>query len=170
MSSISDKNASVTVTAKTIEHEPAADVEAQVAGKSAAGENPNEKAGQGMGIAMVICTVVSLIFVFVLSRVHLVLPWIAFITINIATIVLSYILSSGCCCAMEYNLKSNVKKFAIATLISCSLSFILTIICMTDNIITQNIPSIALFYLAIALNALAIVFSCLFTFGRGCCA
>eukprot|EP00567_Pseudictyota_dubia_P000956 CAMPEP_0197467946 /NCGR_PEP_ID=MMETSP1175-20131217/65825_1 /TAXON_ID=1003142 /ORGANISM="Triceratium dubium, Strain CCMP147" /LENGTH=182 /DNA_ID=CAMNT_0043004037 /DNA_START=187 /DNA_END=732 /DNA_ORIENTATION=- len=83
--------------------------------------NDRDEDGMGMGIAMVILTIIAFIFAF------LPVPFVSFVCM-IATIVISSIVVCGCCAAGSYNLKPRTKKFALATLICCSLIFILQII------------------------------------------
>eukprot|EP00567_Pseudictyota_dubia_P004306 CAMPEP_0197434438 /NCGR_PEP_ID=MMETSP1175-20131217/2169_1 /TAXON_ID=1003142 /ORGANISM="Triceratium dubium, Strain CCMP147" /LENGTH=188 /DNA_ID=CAMNT_0042963155 /DNA_START=155 /DNA_END=721 /DNA_ORIENTATION=- len=142
--------------------------------------NDTDDAGKGMGIAMVICTSLSLLFAFIP------VPFVSFVCM-IATIIISSILVCGCCCAQEYRLKPNVKKFALATLVCCSLIFILQIIYIaavlsvaaneaaaTGTISTQTAQgagagAFALWIIVLLLNVGAIVFSSMFTCGRKCC-
>ena len=57
----------------------------------------DDNAGKGMGIAMFVLIIVGL---------------------NIAALVLASVLTCGCCCVKQYNLKPHVKKMATATLIT----------------------------------------------------
>ena len=82
-------------------------------------ENANNEAGKGFGIATFLLLVITLFFVW--------LPIIPFICI-IISLILASVVTCSCCCASNYNLKPNVKRFAIATLVSLSLMLIVQII------------------------------------------
>ena len=104
----------------------------------------------------------------------------------IAAIVIASVLTCGCCCAGKYKLKHHVKKWATATLVTLCLVVILQIIATvivytavgeevsstgTISESTANAVVASLVPISIALYilyALALVFSGLFSFGRGC--
>ena len=91
-------------------------------------------------------------------------------------------------CIQDYNLKPNVKKFAIATLVSLSLSFIIQIIyfiavlmvagaeASSTGTVSQETAegawagAVAVYVLNAIFIVMAIIFSGIFTWGRGCCA
>ena len=109
----------------------------------------------------------------------------------IAALVLASVLTCGCCCAKNYNLKPHVKKMATATLVTLILLFIVStilsvgsvmafqsVIFMMDGydettatyingtmILTLAIIGYVLFLLLICL---ALIFSGIFTWGRKC--
>lgn len=135
--------------------------------------------GKGMGIAMVVLLVVGFIFNFVF-------PVISFICI-IATIVIASILSCGCCCASDYDLQPDRKRFATATLVSLCLMFVVQIVgfvAIAASAINEASETgtfsqssfedattgvIIIGVVGLVLNVMAVVFSALFTWGRGCC-
>mmetsp|Transcript_41797 Transcript_41797/g.75250 ORF Transcript_41797/g.75250 Transcript_41797/m.75250 type:complete len:182 (+) Transcript_41797:77-622(+) len=140
--------------------------------------NRDDDAGKGMGIAMVVLLLIGFIFTFIL-------PIVSFVCV-IATIIIASILTCGCCCASDYNLKPNAKRFATATLVSLCLMFIVQIIWLiaaaaamsteasnTGTISQSTVDGasaglIAVGALSIVFNIMAIIFSALFTWGRGC--
>ncbi|KAL7547004.1 hypothetical protein ACHAWF_010319 [Thalassiosira exigua] len=104
---------------------PVVDVESQQkqqAPPETAGVAPtaDDDVGKGLGIAMVVLLVVGFVCTFFI-------PIISFVCV-IATMVIASTLTCGCCCASDYNLKPNVKKFATATLVSLVLMFVVQII------------------------------------------
>ena len=80
--------------------------------------NPDE--GKGLGITMFVLLIVAFITTFFI-------PIIAFICL-IVTIIIASVLTCGCCCASDYSLQPNVKKFALGTLVSLVLMFVVQII------------------------------------------
>ena len=133
----------------------------------------DEDAGKGLGIAMFVLLLVGMIFNFIN-------PAVSFVCL-IATFVISSILTCGCCCAGEYRMKPNVKKFAKYTLVSLSLMVIvqlsgvigaLAAISKTGKMssITADGAGIGI-VIAVGLGAvfyiMALIFSALFTWGRG---
>ena len=129
---------------------------------------------------MFVLLVVGLIFNFIFPPLSL--------ACVITTMVLASILSCGCCCAKDYELRSNVKRFAIATLVSLCLMFavqVVGLIAITVSVSTEvsNTGTISpsslngattgviiLSVIGLVLNIMALVFSALFTWGRGCLA
>ena len=132
------------------------------------------EAGKGIGVAMFIL----LLGAFVLNFVF---PFGSFVCI-IATIVLSSILSCGCCCASDYNLRANSKTFATSTLVSLCVMLLFQIIYTmsvvgnfsseaTDSgTINRTSGVLGVWAISVVLNISAIIFSALFTWGRGCAA
>mmetsp|Transcript_11881 Transcript_11881/g.25542 ORF Transcript_11881/g.25542 Transcript_11881/m.25542 type:complete len:195 (+) Transcript_11881:152-736(+) len=138
----------------------------------------DEEAGKGIGIAMFILLVVGFIFYFINPAVSLVCL--------VTTIILASILTCGCCCASEYNMKPNVKKFANATLVSLCLMFFVQIVGLvsawiavsnevdnTGKLSSSTAQGAGIgvgltMALSVILNIMAIVFSAIFTWGRGC--
>ena len=82
--------------------------------------NDNDNAGKGMGIAIFVLIIVGLVSAFFL-------PYISS-ACYIAALVLASVLTCGCCCAKNYNLKPHVKKMATATLVTLVLLFIVSAI------------------------------------------
>jgi len=127
----------------------------------------DDDAGKAMGIAMVVLLLVALICTFFV-------PIVPFICLIEAIFIASSI-TCGCCDASNFNLKPNVKRFATATLVSLCLMFIaqiLWLIAMGTDIlntgtVSQSILVGAIGALSLVFNILAIVFSALFTWGRG---
>ncbi|KAL9179570.1 hypothetical protein ACHAXT_008860 [Thalassiosira profunda] len=133
------------------------------------------EAGKGMGIALFVVILVGLVFLWIF-------PLISFICI-ITAIVLSSILTCSCCCAADYNLQPHVKKFAVATLVSLVLIFIIQVIYLialfaagetsvsgTVSVDTAGPALVIVAVLSLVLNFVALIFSALFTWGRKCCA
>ena len=79
--------------------------------------NDVDNAGKGMGIVILIVGTVSAFFLPYLSS-----------PCYIAALVLASVLTCGCCCAKNYNLKPHVKKMATATLVTLVLLFIVSAI------------------------------------------
>ena len=138
----------------------------------------HDDAGKGLGIALFCNILVGIITSFFLPYVSIVC--------QISAIVLASVLTCGCCCAANYNLKPHVKKWATATLVTLCLVVILQIIATvivytavgeevsstgtisesTANAVVASLVPISIpLYI---LYALALVFSGLFSFGRGC--
>ena len=82
--------------------------------------NDNDNAGKGMGIAMFVLIIVGTVSAFFL-------PYLSS-ACHIAALVLASVLTCGCCCAKNYNLKPHVKKMATATLVTLILLFIVSTI------------------------------------------
>ena len=80
----------------------------------------NDNAGKGMGIAIFVLLIVRTVSAFFL-------PYISS-ACYIAALVLASVLTCGCCCAKNYNLKPHVKKMATATLVTLILLFIVSTI------------------------------------------
>ena len=77
--------------------------------------NDNDNAGKGMGIAIFVLIIVGTVSAFFL-------PYISS-ACYIAALVLASVLTCGCCCAKNYNLKPHVKKRPrqpLSRLSSCS--------------------------------------------------
>jgi hypothetical protein len=166
----------------TVVADPVTDVEAPPAGKeqplatptaSAAEENVDEHAGMGLGIALF-----CLILVGILS---FLLPLLSIACI-IAAIVIASVLTCGCCCAGNYHLRPHVKKWAMAALVTLSLTFIVSIVGIIINAIvvggyvsaykdvgvTEYSGAIAIEVVVLLLKCLALAFSVLFTRCRKC--
>ena len=161
---------------------PARDVESQQQKVVEAGAKANvprdDNAGKGLGIAMFVLLIIAFIFMFLF-------PIVSFVCI-IATIVISSVATCGCCCASNYNLKPNVHNFALATLTSLCLMLVvqlILIIVVSATIANDSNPYESLssteysytslvvaWVVSLVLNIAAIVFSALFTWGRGVCA
>lgn len=142
----------------------------------------DENAGRGMGIAMFVLLVVGFIFNFI----PVIGPVVAFVCI-IIVIVLSSTISCGCCCASDYNLKPHVKRWSTATLLCLVIMFVVQIIGFVAVLLTvgtevSNTGTLSqstvdgsstavtiIWVLSIILNILALAFSAIFTWGRGCC-
>ncbi|KAL7554916.1 hypothetical protein ACHAWF_018494 [Thalassiosira exigua] len=136
-----------------------------------------DDAGKGLGIAMFVLLLVGFIFNFIL-------PAVSFVC-SVATIVIASILTCGCCCAGEYDLKPNVEKFARATLLSLCLMFLVQIVGVVGALVAMGTEAsnngtiskdtangagvgvLVALVLGAVLNIMAIVFSGLFTWGRG---
>lgn len=80
----------------------------------------DENAGKGMGIAIFVLLIVGTVSAFFI-------PYLSSACF-IAALVLASVLTCGCCCAKNYNLKPHVKKMATATLVTLVLLFIVSII------------------------------------------
>ena len=89
----------------------------------------DDNAGKGMGIVILIVGTVSAFFLPYLSS-----------PCYIAALVLASVLTCGCCCAKNYNLKPHVKKMATATLVTLILLFIVSTILFV--MVIQSIISV----------------------------
>jgi hypothetical protein len=105
----------------TVVAEPVTDVEAPPAGReqplvsaAASGENADERAGMGLEIALFVLILMGIATFF--------LPLLSVVCI-VAAIAIASVLLCGCCCAGEYHLKLHVRKWAVATLVTLSLTF-----------------------------------------------
>ena len=138
--------------------------------------------GKGMGIAIFILIIIGTVSAFFI-------PYLSS-ACYIAALVLASVLTCGCCCAKNYNLKPHVKKMATATLVTLVLLFIVstivavmvfqTLITVMDGYdettgtfsdITSVPNAIMLLTLSIivyVLIGLALIFSGIFTWGRKC--
>ncbi len=137
-------------------------------------QDEQDDAGTKLGIALFCTILVGAITSFFLPTLSLVCQIIA--------IVLASILTCSCCCASNYNLKPHVKKWATATLVTMwlliILQFISAIITAEEMSSTGTISDEAIYamaksllpisIIAYILYTLALVFSCLFSFGRSC--
>jgi hypothetical protein len=159
---------------KIMAHDP------QLAMVAALGHEQDEQddAGKELGIALFCTILVGAITSFFLPTLSLVCQIIA--------IMLASILTCSCCCAAKYNFKPHVKKWATATLVTMCLLIILQIIAATiiftsageemsstgtisDEAIYAMVESLLpISIIAYILCTLALVFSCLFSFGRSC--
>ena len=137
-----------------------------------------DDAVKGMEIAICILLIVGFIFSFFF-------PIVSFICL-MATIAIAFTITCGCCGASDYHLKPNVKRSATATLVSLCLMIIVQIIAViavlaslgtefsnTGTISTStgdkvSIGLILLLAFSYLLYVMAIIFSALFTWGRGC--
>lgn len=177
------KDSGVVVTAVST---TAPDVESQKqqqqTAASAAANSEDDNAGKGLGIAMFVLLIVALICTFIP-----ILAWVAFICVIIVIFMASAI-TCNCCCASDLNLKPHVKRFSTATLVCLCLLFIVQIIYVIGVVaamgtevantgtISQSTTdgatagAVAMIALSIVFNILALIFSALFTWGRGCCA
>ena len=137
-----------------------------------------DNAGKGLGIALFCNILVGVVTAFFLPFVSIVC--------QISAIVLASTLTCGCCCAANINLKPHVNRWAAATLATFCLLIVLQIIATiilytavdeevsrtgtisdsTANAIVASLLPISID--AYVLYALALVFSCIFSFGRGC--
>lgn len=126
----------------------------------------------GLGIALFVLILMGIVTFF--------LPLLSVVCI-VAAIVMASVLTCGCCCAGEYHLKPHVRKWAVATLVTLSLTFAVSVVgigitfavaCgkVSDADVTTAAYSGAAAVLAIVLllEVLALVFSVLFTWGRNC--
>jgi hypothetical protein len=98
--------------------------------------NDNDNAGKGMGIAIFVLLIVGTVSAFLLPY----LPYISS-ACYIAALVLASVLTCGCCCAKNYNLKPHVKKMATATLVTLILLFILYTIAFSHGY-SQSVVSL----------------------------
>ena len=80
----------------------------------------NDNAGMGMGIAIFILIIIGTVSAFFS-------PYLSS-ACYVAALVLASVLTCGCCCAKNYNLKPHVKKMATATLVTLILLFIVSTI------------------------------------------
>lgn len=137
--------------------------------------NPDE--GKTLGIVMFVLLIIAFITTFVV-------PILAFVCL-IAAIVISSAIACGCCCASDYKLQPNIKKFSTATLVSLILMFVVQIVWLigaaaaigteasSTGTVSQStaeattISALIVFALSLVFNVMAIIFSALFTWGRG---
>jgi hypothetical protein len=166
----------------TILANPVTDVEAPPVGKEqplptptalAAKENVDEHAGMGLGIA--------LFCLFLVGILSFLLPLLSVACI-ITAIVSASILMCGCCCVGNYHLRPHVKKWAMAALVTLSLTFIVSIVGIIINAIvvggyvsaykdvgvTEYSGAIAIEVVVLLLECLVLAFSVLFTCGCKC--
>jgi len=143
--------------------------------------NDNDNAGKGMGIAIFVLIIVGTVSAFFL-------PYISS-ACYIAALVLASVLTCGCCCAKNYNLKPHVKKMATATLFTLILLFIVSTIAyvmviqsvislmdgydettgtFSDNTSVNGTMILILSIIGYVLIGLALIFSGIFTWGRKC--
>ena len=132
----------------------------------------NENAGKGLGVATFVLLIIGFIFSFIL-------PIVALIA-NITALVLASILQCGCCCANEYNLKPNAKKYLTSTFVSICFAFIVQIVGIYGALWSGRLLTVwtaegagngLLFawIFGLLLHAMAIIFSAHFTWGSKCC-
>ena len=120
----------------------------------------SEEDGKGLGIALFVVLLVGILINIVLPPVSLVC--------TITAIVLSSILSCGCCC--EYNLSKKRRQLANAILISLCLMVILQVVSVSIFIVGypnngEGVGIIIMLVLSYMLNINAIVLSAIFTGG-----
>ena len=127
----------------------------------------HEDDGKGIGISMFILLLVGLVF-------NVINPGVSFVCI-IATIVLASILVGGCCCAQGYQLRPNVKRYAKYLLVTVCLAIpvgfaaiILLVVAASEGTEESTAGAISVMVLGIILNIIAIIFSALIVWGRGC--
>ena len=124
----------------------------------------SEEDGKGLGIALFVVLLVGILINIVLPPVSLVC--------TITAIVLSSILSCGCCC--DYNLSRNRRQLANAILISLCLMVILQVVSVSIWLsgfgynVDQRVSIIIMLVLSYMLNITAIVLSAIFTWGKSC--
>jgi hypothetical protein len=94
----------------------------------------DDNAGKGMGIAIFILIIIGTVSAFFTQRRVRYLSSPCYIT----ALVLASVLTCGCCCAKNYNLKPHVKKMATATLVTLVLLFIVSTIVTVMAIQTAN--------------------------------
>ena len=137
----------------------------------------DDNAGKGMGIAMFVLIIVGTVSAFFI-------PYLSS-ACHIAALVLASVLTCGCCCAKNYNLKPHVKKMATATLVTLILLFVVNIIYVlvwvmvlqvgtydpTTGTFDTSVNETMILILSIIgyiLIGLALIFSGIFTWGRKC--
>ena len=122
----------------------------------------SEEDGKGLGIALFVVLLVGILINIVLPPVSLVC--------TITAIVLSSILSCGCCC--EYNLSTKRRKLANTILTSLCLMVILQVVSVSIWLsgfgynVDQRVSIIIMLVLSYMLNITAIVLSAIFTWGK----
>ena len=97
----------------------------------------------------------------------------------VVAIAIASVLTCGCCCAGEYHLKPHVRKWAVATLVTLSLTFVVRVVGIgitfamaggkvsdADVITASYSGAAAVLAIVLLLEVLALVFSVLFTWGR----
>ncbi len=140
----------------------------------------DDNAGKGMGIAMFVLIIVGFVSPFFIPYISL--------PCYIAALVLASVLTCGCCCVKQYNLKPHVKKMPTTTLITLILLFIVNIIVLVmifqvmvlqvgtydpttgtfDTSVSVNVVLLTLSIIGYILIGLALIFSGIFTWGRKC--
>ena len=151
---------------------PPAGHEQPLATLAAAGDNADERAGMGLGIALFCLILVGIITFF--------LPLLSVVCI-IAAIVIASVITCGCCCAGDYHLRPHVRKWAVAVLVTLSLTFVVSVVGIAitfavaggefsdgDVTIATYSGAIAIVVVVLLLECLALAFSVLFTWGRNC--
>ena len=123
----------------------------------------SEEDGKGLGIALFVVLLVGILINIVLPPVSLVC--------TITAIVLSSILSCGCCC--EYNFSSKRRQLANVILTSLCLMVILQVVSVSIfivgfNNVDQGAGIIFMLVLSYILHITAIVLSAIFTWGKAC--
>ena len=126
----------------------------------------------GLGIALFVLILMGIVTFF--------LPLLSVVCI-VAAIVMASVLTCGCCCAGEYHLKPHVRKWAVATLVTLSLTFVVRVVGIgitfavaggkvsdADVITASYSGAAAVLAIVLLLEVLALVFSVLFTWGRNC--
>lgn len=179
------------------ENEASNDIEAQkavpaavsvvAAAPVAASSQYDNDAGKGIGIAMFIVILIGLIVGWLYLLVPVFSAWVRFICF-IVGIVLSSIITCGCCCANSYNLNPKVKRWALATLLCLILQWVLAIVAViifyvsyaaTQEVTQDDEVTIvadvtfsgaytAVVVVVQILSILAIIFAGIFTWGRNC--
>ena len=106
-------------TATPVDAESQMDTKSSVTANAAYSDS-DPKAGKPLGIAMFSLLIIAFVFTFLV-------PIISFIAL-IATIVIASVITCNCCCAGDFNLPTQVKKYATATLVSLCLMFVMQVI------------------------------------------
>ena len=117
----------------------------------------DDNAGKGMGIAIFVLLIIGTVSAFFIPL------WYIGLASYIFAFVLASVLTCGCCCAKNYNLKPHVKIMATATLVTLVLLFISKTTWYINGTMIL-IPSI----IGYVLTGLALIFSGIFTWGRKC--
>ena len=87
----------------------------------------------------------------------------------IVALVIASILTCGCCCAGKFKLKHHVKKWATATLVTMCLVLIFNTLFLVFMTVSRSRSAfVAIFATESVLLFMALIFSGLFTWGRGC--
>ena len=152
-------------------------------------EFEDKRAGMRLGIALFILILLGLLALIIGSIIYLphtadvyyddyiydddyvaaggsvMLLWILEGVSFIAAIVIASVLTCGCCCAGKYKLKHHIKKWATATLVTLCLVLFVDVfhfftVSRSGVVAILAIESVLLF--------MALIFSGLFTWGRGC--
>ena len=84
----------------------------------------------------------------------------------IVALVIASVLTCGCCCAGKYKLKHHVKKRATATLVTMCLVLIFNTLFLVFMTVSRS-GFVAIFAIESVLLFMAVIFSGLFTWGRG---
>ena len=147
------------------------DVEKQTANNSnrvavRSHHSEDEDAGKGLGFAMFTLSTIAFVSKFLDPT-----RFLSFICV-IAAIVLSSILSCGCCCAGAYMMRPNARRFATATLVS----LVFALVMQFFSIVAANAywageekttrGYIGFFVVTVVLHSMSIVYSALFVWGR----